>query len=202
MSAITDINRTTIDSSERYLRDLTKTFTGIEKPLKNVKQPETLNELITELHRVFDSERVNIEYVNHLLLSYKSNPMEWKKFAKFDRYRYTRNLVDAGNGKFNLMIICWGEAHGSAIHDHADSHCFMKMLQGELREIRYAWPTNNTKKFIEECETKEIGNYDDEEINYNSDELMELSRSTLDMSGVCYINGKKKKIYFVFCVNL
>ncbi|EGV95512.1 Autophagy-related protein 12 [Cricetulus griseus] len=26
--------------------------------------------------------------------------------------RYTRNLVDQGNGKFNLMILCWGEGHG------------------------------------------------------------------------------------------
>lgn len=27
-------------------------------------------------------------------------------------FRYTRNLVDQGNGKFNLMILCWGEGHG------------------------------------------------------------------------------------------
>lgn len=188
MSAITEVNNNCDAAAERYLRDLTKTFTGIEKPLKNVKSPATLNDLIAELYRVFDSERVNIEYVNHLLLSYQSNPAEWKKFAKFDRYRYTRNLVDAGNGKFNLMIICWGEEHGSAIHDHSDSHCFMKMLQGELREIRYAWPNNC--KLIEDCEPKEIGYYGDEDVEYNSDELTELSRHTLDMNGVCYINGE------------
>lgn len=75
------------EQSEKYLRELTKTFTGIEKPLKNVKIAETLNDLIGELHNVFNSDRVNIEYVNHLLLSYKSNPREWKKFAKFDRFK-------------------------------------------------------------------------------------------------------------------
>ena len=26
--------------------------------------------------------------------------------------RYTRNLVDQGNGKFNFIILCWGEDHG------------------------------------------------------------------------------------------
>lgn len=72
---------------ERYLRELTKSFTGIEKPLKNVKSPATLDELIAELHEVFSSDRVNIEYVNHLMLSYQSNPAEWKKFAKFDRFK-------------------------------------------------------------------------------------------------------------------
>lgn len=79
-------NKNVIDQTE-HLRQLTKTFTGIEKPLKNVQGVSTLNELITELHAVFSSDRVNIEYVNHLLLSYKSNPIDWKKFAKFDRFR-------------------------------------------------------------------------------------------------------------------
>ncbi|NWV39200.1 CDO1 dioxygenase, partial [Grantiella picta] len=55
-------------------------------------------------------------------------------------FRYTRNLVDNGNGKFNLMILCWGEGHGSSIHDHTDSHCFMKILQGNLKETLFEWP--------------------------------------------------------------
>jgi len=27
------------------------------------------------------------------------------------------------------MLLCWGEGHVSSVHDHADSHCFMKVLQ-------------------------------------------------------------------------
>lgn len=50
-------------------------------------QVATLDNLIQELHRVFDSDEVNVEYVHNLLASYKSNPIEWKKFAKFDRYK-------------------------------------------------------------------------------------------------------------------
>lgn len=72
---------------ELELRNLTKTFTGIEKPLKNAPIMNTLPDLIRELHRVFDQDHVNIEYINHLMLSYKSNPSEWKKFAKFDRFK-------------------------------------------------------------------------------------------------------------------
>lgn len=87
MSLVEINNNKNITDQTEYLRQLTKTFTGIEKPLKNVKSVSTLNELIDELHAVFSSDRVNIEYVNHLLLSYKSNPLEWKKFAKFDRLR-------------------------------------------------------------------------------------------------------------------
>lgn len=184
MSAIEENNNNIHGSSEEYLRSLTKTFAGIEKPLKNAKTPATLVELIDELHKVFDSDRVNIEYVNHLLLSYKSNPAEWKKFAKFDRYRYTRNLVDAGNGKFNLMILCWGEGHGSAIHDHADAHCFMKMLKGELNEVRYAWPNSNN--VVHQTVIGDDFENNSDELDYG--ELQEIARNSIETNDVAYIN--------------
>ncbi|XP_029916691.1 cysteine dioxygenase type 1 [Myripristis murdjan] len=105
-----------------------------------VAKPETLDDLIKMLHEIFKSDNINVEEVQTLMESYESKPQEWKKFAIFDQYRYTRNLVDEGNGKFNLIILCWGEGHGSSIHDHTDSHCFMKMLQGQLKETQFEWP--------------------------------------------------------------
>lgn len=54
--------------------------------------------------------------------------------------RYTRNLVDEGNGRYNLIVLCWDTAQGSSIHSHADSHCFMKVLRGTLQETLFAWP--------------------------------------------------------------
>ncbi|KAF4527028.1 hypothetical protein B566_EDAN001576 [Ephemera danica] len=131
--------------------------------LKNSISFETLLE---ELRKLFSSDSVNIEQVKDLMLAYRSDPKEWKKYAKFDRYRYTRNLVDEGNGKYNLMILCWGEGHGSAIHDHADAHCFMKNLQGTLSEVRFAWPTESTEE----------------------QELQVLGRNSLGLNQICYIN--------------
>lgn len=136
------------------------------------KKPSTMRELIEALHDAFKTDHVNIDDVQELMASYKSNPVEWKKYAKFDRYRYTRNLVDEGNGRFNLMVLCWGEGHGSAIHDHANAHCVMKILQGELCETRYAWPTAN------EIKNKSV----------EPEGLKELDRTTLDLDEICYIN--------------
>jgi len=130
----------------------------------NLPTVNSLNDLIKELRTVFESDSVNVELVHYLMKSYKSNPLDWKKYAKFDRYRYTRNLVDRGNGKYNLMIVCWGEGHGSAIHDHANSHCFMKMVQGTLEEVRFAWPEKA------------------------GEELQEIRRTRLNLNEVCYIN--------------
>lgn len=89
-----------------------------------------------------------------------------------DMFRYTRNLVDAGNGKFNLMVLCWGEGHGSSIHDHANAHCFMKILAGNLSEVRFEWPHN-------------VNEHD-----ASMPSMKETSRTVLPTNGVCYINGE------------
>lgn len=95
----------------------------------------TWDSLIEQLLEIFEDDDVNIEEVESLLASYKSDPKDWKKFAKFDKFKYTRNLVHEGNGKFNLMLLCWAEGNQSSIHDHADAHCFVKVLDGGLREV-------------------------------------------------------------------
>ncbi|KAL6030726.1 hypothetical protein STEG23_028885 [Scotinomys teguina] len=115
-------------------------------------KPRTLADLIRILHELFAGDEVNVEEVQAVLEAYESNPAEWALYAKFDQYRYTRNLVDQGNGKFNLMILCWGEGHGSSIHDHTDSHCFLKMLQGNLKETLFAWPDKRSNEMIKKSE--------------------------------------------------
>ena len=54
---------------------------------KCVPAVNSLSDLIAELHKVFDSDRVNVDYVKALLSAYKSRPKDWKKFAKFDTHR-------------------------------------------------------------------------------------------------------------------
>ncbi|BES97420.1 cysteine dioxygenase [Nesidiocoris tenuis] len=141
-------------------------------------EPTSLKDVIAQLRILFDSDRVNIEEVGDLLKSYKSDPKDWRRFAKFDRFRYTRNLIDEGNGKYNLMLLCWGEGHGSAIHDHADSHCFMKVLQGTLSEVRFSWPAESSSE-------GEGGGGDETE---DLQPMTELSRNQLPLNAVCYIN--------------
>lgn len=140
--------------------------------MKMAKPVGTLDELKAELREAFEHDPVDVDHVMYLMESYKSNPAEWKQYAIFDRYKYTRNLVDEGNGKFNLMMLCWGEGHASPIHDHADSHCFMKMLEGTLREVRFDWPKEN------DCSATDAAC---EQLNQKGSSLLELNK-------VCYIN--------------
>lgn len=145
-----------------------------------------LTDLINELHRVFAEDRVNVEYVQYLMESYRSDPAEWLKYAKFNKFRYTRNLVDAGNGKFNLMVLCWGEGDGSSIHNHPNSDCVMKILAGQLTEVRFAWPEKTTSS---------SGGDDDQHDNHDDDNqqlqpMCEIGRTVLETDGICHINGQ------------
>lgn len=138
--------------------DLTRKLKEVYIHNTPVPTLNSLDDLINELHKVFAFDRVNVDYVKSLLSAYRSNPADWKKYAKFDPFRYTRNLVDTGNGKFNLIALCWGEGHGSSIHDHSSSQCFVKILDGELMETMYSWPPNYkppTEDGEERCEDKE-----------------------------------------------
>lgn len=43
-----------------------------------------LDNLRKELHRVFESDRVNIDDVKALMSTYTSNREDWEKFAHFE----------------------------------------------------------------------------------------------------------------------
>ncbi|KAK6725444.1 hypothetical protein RB195_004024 [Necator americanus] len=100
--------------------------------------------LTAEIRSLFRDQHVNIEDVEKALLSYKSNQQDWSSFALFDERNYTRNLVDTGNGKYNMIVLCWGPGMCTNIHDHSGSYCFVKMLEGQLKETRFAYPKENS----------------------------------------------------------
>jgi cysteine dioxygenase len=145
---------------------------------KRVPVIGSLQDLIEHLRQVFESDKVNVDYVKAVLAAYKSNPKDWKKFAKFDKNRYTRNLVDTGNGKYNLIALCWSEGQGSGIHDHSDAHCFVKLLDGQLKETMFGWPAADDGK----GETTKTSDYGD------GSSLTEIGVNFYEKNGVTYIN--------------
>lgn len=69
--------------------------------------------LISEINRILgpcngiDSEGIDVEELKTAMTNYDSNESDWTKFAFADPTRaYTRNLVDRGNGKSNLVGTC------------------------------------------------------------------------------------------------
>jgi len=69
------------------------------------------HQLVSELSRLLgpssgiDSADVDPNELRRVMADYFSDEKEWKKYALADGSRsYTRNLVDKGNGKSNLVL--------------------------------------------------------------------------------------------------
>ncbi|TQN71357.1 Cysteine dioxygenase [Colletotrichum shisoi] len=110
-----------------------------------------------------DSADVDVNELMKLMEEYNTKESDWIQFAFAEKSMgYTRNLVDEGNGKSNLA------SKGSPIHDHGNAHCLMKILKGDLTEIRYAFPKGGEEqpmKVISERTHKENA------VAYMADEL-------------------------------
>eukprot|EP00122_Pirum_gemmata_P016079 Pgem_evm1s15028 len=86
-----------------------------------------LKQLSERLKVLFDKDDVCIEAVQEAMESYNPDKYnDWQDLTFFEDSKYTRNLVDGGNGKYNLILLGWSEDQYSPIHDHAGCHCFMK----------------------------------------------------------------------------
>ncbi|KAL1600823.1 Cysteine dioxygenase [Paraconiothyrium brasiliense] len=120
-----------------------------------------------------NSEDVDPEELERLMMDYVSDETHWSKyFFPSPHQPYTRNLVDKGNGKSNLLILVWSPGKSSPIHDHANAHCIMKILKGSLVETRYAWPTVDLNQHEEQpLRTISQKRYEKDEVTYMSDKL-------------------------------
>ena len=76
--------------------------------------------------------------------------------------------MDDGNGKFNFLILCWGEGQGSAIHSHEGASCMMKILKGSLKETRFNWPKDGQEGQMKSFQAKTFKRDDTTYINGNT----------------------------------
>ncbi|KAK7398030.1 hypothetical protein QQX98_012595 [Neonectria punicea] len=112
---------------------------------------------------------VNVDFLSLLMQDYDSSDNQWTKYAFGDHSRgYTRNLVDEGNGKSNLLVLVWTPGKGSPIHDHGNAHCLMKILRGNLTETRFAFPQQEDQGPMEVISEK---TYKENAVAYMADEL-------------------------------
>lgn len=136
---------------------------------------QTLHNEIEPLDEGRHHSREHIAQITTLLTSMRFNQAEYSRYLNFRDDHYTRNLVGydmpqgASRAKFTALILCWDKGQMSPIHDHAGSSCWVKVLQGQLREVRY-----------------EYRNADDAE--RRGKKLAVLSDRTFEPESVAYIN--------------
>ncbi|KII72370.1 Cysteine dioxygenase type 1 [Thelohanellus kitauei] len=108
--------------------------------MSDQKNTLSLTQLVQELEKLADAKKLTKELVHSLLEQYKSKEEEWTRYVKFSDQRYSRVLVHECPDKFNVMVLCWSENQFSTIHDHPQSDCHVKVLQGSIKETIYKKP--------------------------------------------------------------
>ncbi|GAA5804266.1 hypothetical protein HPULCUR_009753 [Helicostylum pulchrum] len=161
-----------------------------------------LNDLVKSIHGVLgddglDAEHIDAQKIIQLMERYSSNSADWSQYSLFDHSRaYTRNLVDDGNGKFNLMILAWSKGQKSPIHDHAGSHCVMKILDGELEETQFDWPSSSADDNNESATAPVVGDITEasaSSLSHNNldGKPLAISKNTVyHPNQVTYVHGK------------
>ncbi len=100
-----------------------------------------LDTLVRSLHEEFRGT-ARAARVAKLLGDYAASASDWRTCALFCDRHYTRNLV-AREARFELMVLCWSAGQESAIHNHEGQDCWMAVLDGEIEEVRYPFPSGD-----------------------------------------------------------
>ena len=51
------------------------------------RKPNSMTDLISELRQAFDENVVNVDFIEFLMQTYRSNLDEWQEYTKFDPFR-------------------------------------------------------------------------------------------------------------------
>lgn len=114
------------------------------------------------------SDDVDIAQVRLIMELYTLDESEWGRFALLDITKgYTRNGVVNINGNANLLVLVWSPGKGSAIHDHANAHCCMKILKGEVTESLYDIPEHEGASMV----PRKVSTLKRDQVGYISDTI-------------------------------
>lgn len=91
---------------------------------------ESLNELVTAL-----SEEERTKY-DDIIRSMKIPPGVFQEYCSWSNESYTRNCI-VENERFELILLCWEKGQITPIHDHGGEECWVKVIEGELKETIY-----------------------------------------------------------------
>ncbi|KAG2450128.1 hypothetical protein HYH02_000231 [Chlamydomonas schloesseri] len=124
-------------------------------PPATASAPNSMPELLKALQQAIDEEKATGQVainavdqtpestarlsarVQALLSAYtSSNSGDWQRYAMFNDIHYVRNLVES-NDDFELIVLCWSRGQVSRVHNHANAHCWLAVLDGEMRETQF-----------------------------------------------------------------
>ncbi|KAJ4049344.1 hypothetical protein NW756_006580 [Fusarium oxysporum] len=113
---------------------------------------------------------IDEDYLISLAKKYTSNPNDWARYYhNCPEKNYTRNAIVNINHKANILLLVWNPGKGSPIHDHANAHCILKVLAGELTETIYNMPEKDCED--RPLSIKSANTHQADQVTYISDDI-------------------------------
>ncbi len=97
----------------------------------------SIDDFVAKL-REFEQGLITRDSVLDLCSSVQIRDSSLEPYLFFDEKFYTRNLIYRDD-LFEVMAICWGPGHKTAVHTHNGQLCWMIPQQGNLGVIDYKW---------------------------------------------------------------
>ena len=116
-----------------------------------VAVPKSLEPLVNFLNQA--DSRVPIEGLQKHLSELNVTLDDLTQYLHFNDCSYSRNLI-CENTWYELLCICWKNGQESLIHNHAQSTCGLRVIQGVGVETTFEEIGDNKVKPIESCELK------------------------------------------------
>ena len=157
-----------LSHSTHYCSDFrSKPSSKLPPPLSHQNDFNNLLRALTA--SMTSTQSPHLPTLTSLLRTYTSNAAHWSRYAHANpKKQYTRNLVCEVPGIFNLLLLVWTPGKQSPVHDHAEAHCLMKVLQGSLVERRFRVPEEGHEGRMEETSNVR---YQADKVTYMSDAL-------------------------------
>lgn len=125
-----------------------KTHTGINDILEQLKACQTEE----DVQRLVPSLDMGIEDMAPYIF--------WREDT------YARNCIFR-NALCELILLCWEEGQATPVHNHGGQECWVKVLDGEVGEIRYRDEENIPVAFSEEILKAGHTCYMEDEMGYH-----------------------------------
>ena len=103
-----------------------------------------LTRLIAQLDSL--TERGKLSMLANILIESGVSTSDVHDACIFNDAHYARNKI-TGSQWYDLFVMCWKPGQSSTIHDHADSSCALKILEGTASEIGCIL-TDPEKKYV------------------------------------------------------
>lgn len=140
--------------------------------VREAKTLQTLNDLASQISTWIDEngkEAFHLQKLKPILEKYQG--YDWSFCSATHSKDYCRHVWEASGDKdkyphygtvFEIIILTWNPKGGTPVHDHPNSGCIYKVLQGELIEELYDSSQSNKQcQKINQLQKGDTGYIDD-----------------------------------------